>query len=153
MTLTKWQRRIFGFFNNRGREVIKVLIATMCADDPMVLTRIRMQRVILRTEKNIANMPFFFFLMLKITIYLMEYAVPPLAWKFTPFTKMPLEARLKYLESWSGSRWYAKRMLMKLVLAICLPQVYSEKRLLISLGYEDSLQHRTSNQWSLTGRQ
>lgn len=150
--MTRFERSVYNFFSARGREIMKCLITTLCADDPAVLTRIRIQRVILRTEKAVAKMPLFYFVMLKVALYLIEYAIPPISWKIRPFTWMSLDERLQYLNEWATSRFYYKRMLLKLLVSICLPRLYSEKKLLLSLGFEKSLQHRTRRRWSSTGQ-
>jgi len=146
--VTRFERAIYNFLNARGREIMKCLIATLCADDPAIISRVRIQRVILRTEKAIAKMPLFYFVVLKIGVYLLEYAIPPLSWKIRPFTSMNLDQRLEYLNTWSSSRFYYKRMILKLLISLCLPRLYSEKRLLLSIGFERALQGRTRKRWS-----
>lgn len=127
---------------------MQVLIATLCADDPAIISRIRIQRVILRTEKAIAKMPLFYFVVLKFGLYFIEYAIPPFAWKLRPFTSLSLDQRLEYLNQWATSGFYYKRMILKLLISLCLPRLYSEKRLLLSIGFERTLQGRTRKRWS-----
>lgn len=150
--MTRWQRRIYNFFNPRGRTILKAVLSTMCADDPAVLTRVKLSRVILRTEKYISELPFFYFLMIKLSLYLMEYALPPLSWKLLPFSMMGLERRLRYLEEWQSSSFYPKRIIFRAASAVCLVNLYSERRLLTSIGFESGLQNRIAHQWSLTAR-
>ncbi len=142
MRMTLVQRLIYNFFNTRGRRILKELIITMCADDQAVLTHVRLQRVVLRTEKYISELPFFYFMTFKATLYLLNYALPPLSWKLKPFSWMTLERRLRYLEEWQSSSFYYKRTLFKMVQCVCISHLYSEKRLLISLGFEKSMLHR-----------
>jgi hypothetical protein len=136
------QRAIHWALNARGRRMLRELIVTMCADDQAVLTHVRLQRVILRTEKYISELPFFYFVLFKFTLFVMNYALPPLSWKVTPFVSMNLERRLRYLEEWAASNFYYKRTLFKMVQAVCVSHLYSERRLLVSIGFEPSMEHR-----------
>ena len=140
--MTLVQRLIYNFFSTRGRRILKELIITMCADDKAVLTHVRLQRVILRAEKYVSELPFFYFMTFKITLYILNYALPPLSWKLMPFSWMPLERRLKYLNEWQSSNFYYKRTLFKMIQVVCVSHLYSERRLLISIGYEKSMEHR-----------
>jgi hypothetical protein len=143
-----FQRAIYGFFNSRGRKIVRELIITMCADDPEVLTRVRLQRVILRTENYISALPFFYFLVFKLALYMIQYALPPLSWKLRPFTWMSLERRLRYFEEWQGSGFYYKRALFKMVQCVCIAHLYSERRLLVRIGFEPSMEHRQQSAMS-----
>jgi hypothetical protein len=125
-----------------GRRIVRELIVTMCAGDPDILERVRLQHVILRTEKFIAALPRFYFLLFWMAVYLLQYALPPLSWKLTPFTWMNLERRLRYLEEWQASDFYFKRMLFKMIQCICIAHLYSEERLLEGLGFAPSIEHR-----------
>ena len=140
--MTPVQRLIYNFFYTRGRRILKELIITMCADDKAVLNHVRLQRVILRAEKYVSELPFFYFMTFKITLYLLNYALPPLSWKLTPFSWMPLERRLKYLNEWQSSSFYYKRTLFKMIQVVCVSHLYSERRLLVSIGFEKSMEHR-----------
>jgi hypothetical protein len=104
-----------------------------------------MQHVVLQAEKHISELPFFFFFTFKIVLYVIEYAIPPIAWKFRRFSKMSLEQRLRYLESWELSRFAAKRNLFKLVKAICVCHIFSERPLLKAIGYEEALKLRINS--------
>ena len=142
--MTKAQKILYGVLKKTGRQVLKELIVTFCAEDQEVLTKVRLQRVTLRTENYVLSLPFFYFFVFKLTLFLFQYALPPLSWKLTPFTKMSLERRLRYLGEWQSSNFYYKRLLFKLLSLVCVSHLYSEEKLLISLGYELSMKHRVS---------
>lgn len=138
------QRLVYWLLKPRGRNMLRELIITMCAGDHAVLAHVRLQRVILRTEQYISELPFFYFLLFKATLLILNYALPPLSWKLVPFTSMDLERRLRYLEEWQASNFYYKRTLFKMVQVVCVSHLYSERRLLVSIGFEPSLEHRQS---------
>jgi hypothetical protein len=140
--MTDLQRRIWIFLTFRGRRILESLVVTLCAGDEFVLSRVRMQHVVLKAEKQISELPFFFFFTFKIVLYVIEWAVPPLSWKFQRFTRMPLERRLEYLEEWEFSKFAAKRNLFKLVKALCICHIFSEPKLLESIGYGDAMRKR-----------
>lgn len=141
--MTSLQHRIWVGLTFRGRHIVEALIIALCAGDEFVLSRIRMQRVILRTEKFIAELPFFFFITFKFVIYVIEYAFPPLAWKFRRFSRLPIDKQLQYLQSWEQSMFSFKRMMFKLVKAACVNQIMCEYKLLADLGYRECLEART----------
>lgn len=126
----------------RGHHILEALILTLCADDPEILKNIRRRKVILRAEKFIGDLPLTYTLLAKFALYLIEYAVPPLAWKVRPFSRLSFEDRLTYLESWWASPFYSKRMIFKMLTSLCVPEIFSERRLLKKLGYGPSLTHR-----------
>ncbi|MBI3543875.1 MAG: hypothetical protein HY075_11435 [Deltaproteobacteria bacterium] len=128
--------------NTRGRHVLREFIVTICAGDPAVLSSVRLQRVVLKTEKYVGELPVFYFLLFKLTLYLLNYALPPLSWKLRPFTWMNLEERQHYLEEWQASSFYYKRTLFKMVQCVCVSHLYSERKLLESIGFGESLAHR-----------
>jgi hypothetical protein len=137
-----FQRLVHRLLMARGRRMLRELIITMCADDREVLSHVRLQRVILRTEKYVSELPFFYFVLFKLTLFIMNYALPPLSWKLRPFIYMKLDRRLRYLEEWAASNFYYKRTLFKMIQAVCVCHLYSERRLLVSIGFESSMQHR-----------
>lgn len=126
----------------RGRRILETLIVTLCAGDPMVLEKIRMQHVVLRAEKHIAELPPQFFLGFKVVLYLIEFLSFPLVWKFRRFTRMKLEDRIWYLETWENSPVAIIRNLFKLVKAICVCHIFSEHRLLAEIGYGEAIEER-----------
>src|SRR5690606_10355326 len=131
-----------------GRHILKAFLLTMCEEDPVILENVRIAHVILRTERYLAELPFFYFVVAKISFYLIEYALPPLGWKLLPFSRLSLEKRIRYLAEWQGSNFYPKRILFKTAASVCLAQLYSERRLLSSLGFENAMQKRISHEWS-----
>lgn len=140
--MTNLQRRIWLSLTLRGRRIVEAMVITLCAGDEFVLSRIRMQHVILKTEKHISELPFFFFLMFKIVLYMIEYSFFPFSWKIRRFSGMTLEKRLIYLETWEHSKFALKRNLFKLVKALFICHIFSEHTLLVAIGYGDALQNR-----------
>lgn len=140
--MSNFQHLVRKALNARGRKILREMLITMCAGDPEVLTRIRMQRVILRTEKYVSELPFIYFVLFKICLYFIQFAIPPFSWKLRPFTWLSLDERLAYLDRWQSSNFYFKRMTFKMVQATCVSHLYSERRLLESLGFSDSIKHR-----------
>ncbi|MGZ3689316.1 MAG: hypothetical protein ACXVBW_13510 [Bdellovibrionota bacterium] len=140
--MTGTQLRIWNILTFRGRGILESMVVTLCAGDEFVLSRIRMQHVVLRAEKQISELPFVLFLGFKICLYLIEYSFPPLAWKFRRFSRLPLESRMAYLETWEGSSLALKRNIFKLVKALCICNIFSEHKLLAAIGYEESLVKR-----------
>lgn len=134
---------------NRSRKTLAALIITLCANDEFILSHIRIKRVILRTEKRISELPIFFFFAFQIVLYLLEYSIPPLAWKILPFSRLSAEKQLAYLEGWESSRFAIKRNLFRLVKAVCICQIMSERKLLIALGYGEALEDRLGRRPSL----
>lgn len=128
--------------NSRGRKILKEIIITMCAGDEQVLSRVSLKRVTLRTEHYVSELPLVYFIVFKFALYLLQYAIPPISRKLRPFTWLPLEARLDYLDRWKKSSFYFKRMSFKMVQAICVSHLYSERKLLDSVGFEASMLHR-----------
>ena len=122
--------------------MLREFIVTMCAGDQAVLEHVRLQRVILRTEKFVAELPVFYFLLFKLTLFLMNFALPPLSWKLLPFTWMSPARKLRYVEEWQASSFYYKRTLFKMVQAVCVSHLYSERALLVSLGFGPSMEKR-----------
>lgn len=143
--MTRFERAVYVFFNSRGRKILRELIITMCAGDPFVLTQVRLQHVILKAEKYVSELPLLHFVIFKIALYMVQFGVPPLVWKLRPFTWLPLESRLAYIEQWQGSRVYFKRALFKFVTLVCVTHLYSEKKLLESIGFGKSMEHRTGS--------
>lgn len=137
-----FQNFIRRLLNARGRTILREMIVTMCAGDPEVLTRVRMQRVILRTEKYVSELPFIYFVLFKVCLYMIQFAVPPLSWKLRPFTWLSLDDRLAMLVRWQASNFYFKRMSFKMIQAVCVSHLYSERRLLESLGFGEGIKHR-----------
>lgn len=140
--MTRFQKAIYRFFLSRGRKVLRELIVTMCAEDSFILSKIRLERVIMRAEKYVAELPFIYFFLFKITLLIVEYGIPPITNKFRRFSSLSLEKRLAYLEEWQGSRFYWKRILFKMISTVCVTHIYAERKLLTNIGFEDSLLHR-----------
>lgn len=140
--MTSVQRRIWRFFMTRGDDILESLLLTLCTDDEFFTSRVKMARVAVRTKKFVRELPFFFFFSFKAILYLIEYAVPPIAWKFRRFSKLPLEQRLRYLETWENSRIPLKRIVFKLVKAACLCQIMCDHKILVDLGYGKAIQKR-----------
>lgn len=136
------QRIVRRLLAPRGRKILREYIVTTCAGDPEVLTRVRLQHVVLKTEQFVSALPFIYFLLFKLTLFMLEYSIPPLALKLRPFTWLPLEKRLKYLEQFQGSSIYFKRTLFKMVHAVCVSHLYSERKLLMYVGFSRSMEHR-----------
>jgi hypothetical protein len=140
--VNSWQRVVYWLLKPRGRRMLRELIITMCAGDKAVLEHVRLQRVILRTEKFISELPFFYFLLFKFTLFVLNFALPPLSWKVLPFIWMGPERRMRYLEEWQASSFYYKRTLFKMVQCVCVSHLYSERSLLVSIGFGPSMEKR-----------
>lgn len=140
--MTTGERFIRRALNARGRNILREIIITMCAGDEQVLSRVSLKRVILRTEHYVCELPLMYFVAFKLCLYLFQYAVPPISRKLRPFTWLSLDDRLDYLERWQTSSWYFKRMSFKMIQVICVTNLYSERKLLMSLGFEASMIHR-----------
>lgn len=126
----------------RGRHILEAMLICMCAGDEDVLSKIRMKHVVLKTEKHVTELPKFYFLAFKAVLLWIEYEIFPLAWKFRRFSKMPINRQLAYLETWERSSFFAKRNMFKLVKAMCVCHIYSEHKLLASIGYENAMRAR-----------
>lgn len=144
MEYRQWQKIIAFILNRLGRSIVREILIAMCANDSKVLNKIRLQRVILRLEKYVNELPFFYFFIFKCALFLFQYAIPPLSWKLRPFSSLALEKKISYMEEWQQSRFYHKRVLFKIIQSICVAHLYSEPRLLISIGYKNSMRHRLS---------
>lgn len=140
--MTLGENLIRRMLNARGRKIFKELIITMCAGDEQVLSRVSLKRVTLRAEHYVSELPLLYFIAFKFALYLLQYSIPPISRKLRPFTWLSLEERLDYLDRWKKSSWYFKRMSFKMVQAVCVSHLYSERKLLDSIGFEASMLHR-----------
>jgi hypothetical protein len=143
----KLQKMFQNYFISSGRHILRTFLLTMCAEDPEVLKHVRLTHVILRVERYLFELPFFYFLAVKISFYLIEYAIPPLGMKIRPFTWLSLADREKYLDQWQNSNFYPKRILFKAAASVCMSHLYSEHKLLQSIGFGKALEKRVSHQW------
>jgi hypothetical protein len=130
--MTSLQHRIWVFLTFRGRSILEALIVALCAGDEFVLERIRMQKVVLRTEKYVSELPFTFFLGFKLALYLLEYV------GIGRFSKLSIERKLRRMEIWETSGLGPQRNLFKLMKAACVCHIFSEQRLLADIGYGDN---------------
>jgi len=127
----------------RRRRILQCLIIALCGGDAEILVHVRLTKVVLKTEKDLIGLTFALRATFYVVLWLIEYAFPPLDWKFKRFTKMTMEERVRYLESsWDRSPLAPKRVLFKLVKAVCVSQLLAEHKVLRSIGYGDALDER-----------
>jgi hypothetical protein len=126
---------IRALLRTRGRWSLRRVVLAFCDNDEQVLSRIDVDTIVLRIEHNMAMLPFGYFLAMKIALFLMEFAIPPIAGKILPMSLMPAEKRIRYIESWVDSRFSWKRMTFYALKYLCLKQIYSEPALLEHIGY------------------
>jgi hypothetical protein len=147
MLVSRAQKAIQNTFISSGRPILRTFLLTMVAEDPEVLKHVRLTHVILRVERYLFELPFFYFLAVKLSFFLIEYAIPPLGMKLRPFTWLSLQQRERYLDEWQNSNFYPKRILFKAAASVCLGHLYSEKKLLESIGFKGSMDKRVAHQW------
>lgn len=126
----------------KGRGVLRTLIESLVAGDVEILSRVRMEAVIARTENAIARYPLPIFLTAKATVFLLEYFAPLMTRRWQRFTSMPIEDRVRYLEGWEYSPIDMQRNLFLLLKASLLTSLASEPGLLDFAGYSAFMRHR-----------
>jgi hypothetical protein len=130
----------------KNRRALRTVVHAYCAGDTQVLESINIDSVVARIDAYFMGLPLNLFIGLRFMIFLLEYAVPPLALKFRPMSRMKYEDQVHYLESWHHSRFLHKRLPVFGLKFICLSQIYSENKILDQLGYLPALQERMSGQ-------
>jgi hypothetical protein len=146
------QRLIRWLLRSRGQWSLRSMILTLCANDREILDKIDVDTVVERIEDYLAGLPLAYFLGVKGVMLLVEFAIPPISPKLLPMSFMPLEKRIKYVESWADSRFSWKRMSIYALKFVCLKQIYSEPALLQAIGYGPALQERTQGKCSSMAR-
>ena len=128
------------------------LIESVCGADARVLERINIDHTITKIEEFVNEIPPFYRFCYRISLWVIQYAIPPLAWKLRPFSSLSDGQCSKYLESWRSSRFYFKRILFKLPVIVCVLNIYSNRSLLDEMGFGKSLQHREAPVLGADGR-
>ncbi|HPO12181.1 MAG TPA: hypothetical protein PLI09_01945 [Candidatus Hydrogenedentes bacterium] len=126
----------------KGRGVLRTLIESLVAEDVEILSRVRMEAVIERSENAIAHYPLQIFLTVKATLFMLEFFAPLMTRRWQRFTSMPLEDRVRYLEGWEYSPLDMQRNLFLLLKASTLTSLASEPGLLDFAGYSAFMRHR-----------
>jgi hypothetical protein len=127
----------------RRRRILQTLLISLCGGDEQILMHVRLTKVVLKTEKDMLGLPFALRATFYVVLWLIEYGFPPLVWKFKRFTRMGMSERVAYLEeSWDRSPLAPKRVMFKLVKAVCVSQLLAEHKVLRSIGYGDALDER-----------
>jgi hypothetical protein len=137
-----FQRAFINYLKPKGRKTLHAILEALCVNDQVILSKINLDKLTDRIEQSVNELPMLYFMFFKITLFLIEYAMPPLAFKIRPFRWLNSEEKLSYLNCWVTSRIYSKRILFKLVSTTCLSHLYSEPAILETIGYKRSMDHR-----------
>ncbi len=131
------------FLRHQDR-IIRKLLLTFVAEDAFILAHVDLDRVLEKIHLSLRALPPAIRLAFHGMLLLFQYGIPPLAWKWRPFTWLPLEKRLACIEEYEQSVLPLKRLNFKILKVICLPALFSERELLIEIGYGRALQWRDS---------
>lgn len=122
--------------------VAVALIKALVGEDPEILERVDMNRAMARVTETHGRLPKSIGWVFTLTIWMFGYGLPPFSWRFRNFSTLDAEARLRYLESWAGSRWMIKTNLFTLLRVVLLAGVLQEPALLDWIGYGEARQRR-----------
>jgi hypothetical protein len=125
-----------------GRWSLRKVVIAFCDGDEFVLSKINVESIVRKIELYLVSLPFGYFLAMKMALFIMEYAIPPVHSKFRPMLLMSPERRVRYIQSWADSRFSWKRMTFYALKYICLKQIYAEPDLLDAIGYGPSMRER-----------
>ena len=134
------------WYKRQLRRILESLIIGLCAGDSRVLSKVNVAQVAGNVEQFVAELPPFYRFCFFISLFILEFALPPLVWKVRPFSKLPIEKRVHYLEDFQSSWFYFKRIIFKLPSVVCVLHLYSEPALLVYIGFEKSINHRQLSQ-------
>lgn len=124
------------------RKILSGFVFAFCGGDPLVLGNIDVEAVVDRVGGCLKKMPVTYAIGLRCLILLVEYGIPPLVLKIRPMSSLPILQQVKYLDQWATSRFFVKRVGFIGLKFIFLPQIYSEAKLLQTLGYAHVLEER-----------
>jgi hypothetical protein len=137
-----FQALIRSLLRTSGRWSLTKVVIAFCDGDEEVLSRINVDTIVRKIELYLVGLPFGYFLAMKIALFIMEYALPPVSGKFMPMMWMSPERRIRYIQSWADSRFSWKRMTFYALKYLCLKQIYAEPALLEHIGYGPALRDR-----------
>lgn len=120
----------------------RALICSLVGEDPAILGKADLERVLDRMETRSAEFPIPFFLFYKMSVFFFGYATFPFALKIRPFHWLGLAARLRYLEQWDVSRTGACKGILKLLKLMAITSLLDEPALLEYHGYAEDMAHR-----------
>jgi hypothetical protein len=129
--------------NPGEKRVLQHLVKAFFGHDPWILERISLDRVIFKICRYVAEFPTLHRFVFRLGLFLVQWGVPPLAWKLRPFTRLSPEAQLHLLQnSWQHSLFPAKRTLFLLLKVGCVCNALTEHALLEGIGYGPALDAR-----------
>lgn len=132
-------------FQNKLRHITKHVLIAVCAGDEQVLKHADIERVTDHCMAYVATVPPLFRFVFSTMLLILEYAVPPIMLKLRPFSKLSLAQQMKVIENWHHSRFYGKRMGIKLLTLVCLSNLYAERSLLLTLGFKEAMEARENH--------
>lgn len=135
-------------FKRYGRKVIEFYLKSLLAEDPEIFSHVDLKRTVKKIEIRTYQLPLFYYLLFKYALWFFQWALPPFSLKFLPFTLLPLKKRIAYLEEWEGSKYDIKRNIHRLIKGMCVGNIMTEPRLLISLGHKKYIQERAQHEFS-----
>lgn len=118
------------------------------AADGFNLNPQELHELALHLHRTLLNLPPFLSFMMRLTFWMVEYAIPPLAWKFKPAQNLPLPERVKYLHQWNQSTFGLKRTMFMVLKHFCVTGLYSHPRVLQEIGYGSTFQERIAGRCS-----
>lgn len=127
---------------DRDRRPMAVFVATLVTEDAELLALADMNRVLDRLNDAVRGFPGILPSVFRILFLCFNYLPFPFAWKLRPFHRLPLAARLRYIETWEHGRLAATRNLFKLLKIPAVSSLIRERRILEHIGYLDALEHR-----------
>lgn len=122
--------------------IIKKLLLTFVAEDSFILASVDLNRVLEKIHRSLGALPCSIRIAFHGILLLFQYG--PLVWKWRPFTSLSLEGRLSCIAAYEQSTLPSKRLIFRMLKVICLPALFSERELLIKIGYGRALQWRAS---------
>lgn len=140
--MSGFQLFIRSLLRTTGRWSLRKVVIAFCDGDEEVLKRINVEAIVRKIELYLVSLPFGYFLAMKMALFIMEYAIPPVHTKFRPMLLMSPERRIRYIQSWGESRFSWKRMTFYALKYICIKQIYSEPALLEYIGYGPAMMER-----------
>ena len=124
--------------------LLTAMVNSFFYDSGVIFSPISLKKAVLRTLHFIDRLPPFYRWSATLSILTIEFALPPLAWKWRRFTRLNQGAQAASLKDWHESPFYIKRMILRTITSVCLPQVYSEPALLRRIGYGPTLSNRAA---------
>ena len=125
-----------------SESILQSLLLTLCGEDPRIIMLVKMDQVAKKVKIFILALPWFYQALFAFCLIFLQYSTPPFAWKFRPFTLLPLNKRLALLRRWQTSWFYWKQVVFKLLTSPCLMHLFSEEEVLDAIGFTPSMQER-----------